>query len=422
MTRLLVSSSPHIRQPDSVSRIMWSVVAALSPALIASGSFFGWRAFYVTGISVLTAVLCEAAVQKFLRKIPVTVSDGSAVVTGILVAFCLPPTAPWYVPAVGSAAAILIAKQAFGGLGHNIWNPALIGRAVVHWAYSADMNPSSYPMVRLADPSDGFLGRMGDFFRRFTVDVCAGSGSSDVVTSASPLRALKNIADGVDLNQMPVNVSSVNDYLQRTFEHGDRAFSSGTSLMDAFLGYLGGNIGEVSALLLLIGGIYLMVRGYVRWYVPAVYILTVAVLVAVLPIHVVGGDGQSSMVWAAAFRHNHDIALTWSGGNDLGSILPTVDLGTFWRYVGYHLLCGGLMLGALFMATDMVTSPLTRKGLVIFAVGCGTLTALIRLYGAYPEGVCYSILIMNTVVPLIDRWTKPRVFGAVKPKKEPKAA
>lgn len=399
MTRLTVSSSPHIRQADSVPHIMWSVVLALTPALIASGSFFGWRAFYVVGLSVLTAILCEAAVQKF-RKVPVTVSDGSAVVTGILVAFCLPATVHWYVPVVGSAAGILIAKQAFGGLGNNIWNPALVGRAVVHWCYSADMNPSSYPMVRLENPGEGFLGRMGDFLRRFAVD--AGTGSSpDVVTGASPLRSLKNIADGVDLNQAPVDVTSLAYDLDRPFEIAGRAIEGDTSLLDAFFGYIGGNIGEVSALLLLMGAAYLLARGYIRWYVPLLYIATVALLVAVLPIKAVGADGQSSLAWAAAFR----------SGTDIG-----------WRFVGYHVLCGGLMLGALFMATDMVTSPLTRRGLVVFAVGCGVLTALIRLYGAYPEGVCYSILLMNTVVPLIDRWTKPRVFGAVKPKKEPKAA
>lgn len=403
MTRLTVSSSPHIRQPDSVPQIMWSVVLALTPALIASGSFFGWRAFYVTGLSVLTAILCEAAVQKF-RKVPVTVSDGSAVVTGILVAFCLPPTVHWYVPVVGSAAAILIAKQAFGGLGNNIWNPALVGRAVVHWCYSADMNPSSYPMVRLDHPGQGFLGRMGDFFQRFTVDVCAGGDKivgPDVVTGASPMRALKDIADGVNLNQIPVDVTTVADHLPRQFQAAGQTFQDGSSLWDAFLGYLGGNIGEVSALLLLLGAAYLLARGYIRWYVPVLYVATVALLVAVLPIKVVGADGQSSLVWAAAFR----------SGADIG-----------WQFVGYHLLCGGLMLGALFMATDMVTSPLSRTGLVVFAVGCGLLTAFIRLYGAYPEGVCYSILLMNTVVPLIDRWTKPRVFGAVKSKKVPKAA
>ncbi|MBN2584424.1 MAG: RnfABCDGE type electron transport complex subunit D, partial [Planctomycetes bacterium] len=163
-------------------------------------------------------------------------------------------------------------------------------------------------------------------------------------------------------------------------------------LWDAFWGNIGGNIGEVSALLLLVGVIYLVIKGYVRWYSPALYLGTVAVLAAVLPLPL--GPEGSRWVWAAALR---------AGGDGL-------------TYPLYHLVCGGLMLGSLYMATDMVTSPLTPKGQMIFAVGCGVLTVLIRLYGGYPEGVCYSILLMNTAVPLIDRWTRPRVFGTVEKK------
>lgn len=395
MSQLTVTSSPHIRHPDSVPKIMWSVLLALTPVLVASGSFFGWRAFYVTGLSVLTAVVCEAAVQR-LRRVTVTVSDGSAVVTGILVAFCMPATVPWYVPVVGSATAILIAKHCFGGLGNNIWNPALVGRAIVHWCYAADMNPSSYPMARLSSPGEGFGGQMLDFFRRMAVDVCAqgtgGAPAVDVVTGASPLAAMKEIATG------QMDVAAVAESLPREFQASTGTIEGGTSLANAFLGYLGGNIGEVSALLLLIGAAYLVIRGYVRWYVPTLYIGTVAALVAVLPISVAGADGETSLVWAAAWQN-----------------------GALWQFVGYHVLCGGLMLGALYMATDMVTSPLTGRGQVIFAIGCGVLTVLIRLYGGYPEGVCYSILLMNTTVPLIDRWTRPRVFGAV-PKQKEKAA
>lgn len=394
MSQLTVTSSPHIRHPDSVPKIMWSVVLALAPALVASGSFFGWRAFSVTGLSVLTALLSEAAVQR-LRKIPVTLNDGSAVVTGLLVAFCMPATVHWYVPVVGSAAAILIAKHCFGGLGNNIWNPALVGRAIVHWSYAADMNPSSYPMARLNNPGEGFSGQMLDFFRRMAVDVCAqGAGGTpgvDVVTGASPMAAMKEIATG------QAGLNAVADNLPRAFQSSAGPIAGGTNLSNAFLGYIGGNIGEVSALLLLLGAAYLIVRGYVRWYVPTLYIGTVAALVAVLPISVAtgGADGQTSLVWAAAWQN-----------------------GALWQFVGYHVLCGGLMLGALYMATDMVTSPLTGRGHVIFAIGCGVLTVLIRLYGGYPEGVCYSILLMNTTVPLIDRWTRPRVFGARLKKKE----
>ena len=391
MSTLTVTSSPHIRHGDSVPRVMWSVVLALTPALVASGSLFGWRALAVTGLSVLTAVICEALAQR-LRRQPVTVSDGSAVVTGILVAFCMPPTVRWFVPVVGSATAILIAKQCFGGLGHNIWNPALVGRAIVHNCYPADMNPSEYPLVKLADPGQGVLGTLGNLVRRFTVDVAAvadTTASADVLTSASPLKVMKQVAEGT------THLDAVGNHLTAA-----GAFSHPVGLWDAFLGNIGGNIGEVCALLLILGAVYLVIRGAVRWYVPLLYIGTVAILVAVLPIRQGPGD-PAVWQWAAAFR----------AGADLG-----------WRAVGYHVFCGGLMLGALYMATDMVTSPLTRRGLVIFAVGCGVLTALIRLYGGYPEGVCYSILLMNTAVPLIDRWTRPRVFGAVPAKKQPKVA
>jgi len=381
MTRLAVSSSPHIRHPDSVPRIMWSVVAALTPALLLSGYLFGYRAYLVTALSVATAVACEALVQKF-RKVPVTVGDGSAVVTGLLVAFCMPATVRWFVPVVGSAAAILIAKQCFGGLGYNIWNPALVGRAVVHTSFAVDMNPAEYPVVEINPSGDTFAARVADFFRHFTVDVgtVASDGPPvDAVSGASPMAVLKK-----GLAQPDSVAASLTDQFSGVLD------GQAPSLWDAFWGNIGGNIGEVSALLLLAGAVYLVVRGYVRWYVPVLYLGTVALLASVLPLPL--GSGESKWVWAAALQ---------AGGAGL-------------KFPLYHLLCGGLMLGALYMATDMVTSPLSRKGQIVFALGCGLLTALIRLYGGYPEGVCYSILLMNTATPLIDRWTRPRVFGTGK--------
>lgn len=395
MTQLRVTSSPHIRQTDTVPKIMWSVVAALVPALVASAWFFGWRAWYVSGLSIATALVAEAAAQK-LRKQPVTIGDGSAVVTGVLVAFCMPATVRWFVPVVGSATAILIAKHAFGGLGSNIWNPALVGRAIVHNAYPTDMNPSGYPLVRLAEPGEGPLGFITDFFRRLAVDVTAtapdGSGvAPDVITGASPLRALKEVADSGAVSPSAVagglNVPG--------FQAADGVeFTRSISLLDAFFGNIGGNIGETCALLLIVGAVFLVARGYVRWYVPVLYLATVAALAGMLPLKVPaagGAEGEAAWAWLAAFADSPQTGV---------------------RYISYHLYCGGLMLGALYMATDMVTSPMTRKGLVIFAIGCGVLTALIRLYGGYPEGVCYSILLMNTAVPLIDRFTRPRPFGA----------
>ncbi|NIA21518.1 MAG: RnfABCDGE type electron transport complex subunit D [Anaerolineaceae bacterium] len=384
MTRLAVSSSPHIRHPDSVPRIMWSVAAALTPALLLSGYLFGYRAYLVVALSVLTAVVCEGLAQRF-RKVPVTVGDGSAVVTGLLVAFCMPATVRWFVPVVGSAAAILIAKQCFGGLGYNIWNPALVGRAVVHTSFAVDMNPSEYPVVQISPSGHTLAARVTDFFRHFTVDVGTfGSDGSatDVVSGASPMAVLKKGLAAPD---------SVAASLTEQF----RSVLDGRapSLWDAFWGHIGGNLGEVSALLLLAGVVYLVLRGYVRWYVPVLYLGTVALLASVLPLPLGSlASGESKWVWAAALQ---------AGGAGL-------------KFPLYHLVCGGLMLGALYMATDMVTSPLSRKGQIVFALGCGLLTALIRLYGGYPEGVCYSILLMNTAAPLIDRWTRPRIFGTGK--------
>jgi len=341
---LVVGHWPHLRAADSIPKIMWSVVAALLPVLVASGYFFGIRAYMHVGLAVATAVATEAIIQR-LRKVPVTVGDGSAVVTGLLVAFCLPAQARWFVPIVAAFVAIAIAKHCFGGLGCNIWNPALVGRAFVHFSFP-EMNVSSYPLLT----GQHFLGNVGTFISGVPEGV-------DAISGASPMAHLKAIATA----------------------HGDAAtVLSGKlpGLWDMAVGQIGGSIGETSALLLLLGAIYLIYKGWVRWQVPLAYLATVA-------------------AGAAAFA-------LWKA--DLGA-------GLAGRFVAYHLLGGGLVLGALFMATDMVTSPLMNKGLWIFGFGCGALTILIRLYGGYPEAVCYSILLMNTTVPLIDRWTQKRIFG-----------
>ncbi|MGB2753826.1 MAG: RnfABCDGE type electron transport complex subunit D [Phycisphaerae bacterium] len=347
--RLFVGHWPHLRARDSVPKVMWSVVAALVPALVASGYFFGLRAYLHVGLAVATAVLTEALIQR-LRKKPVTVGDGSAVVTGLLVAFCLPAQARWFVPIVAAFVAIAIAKQCFGGLGANIWNPALVGRAFVHVAYPTDLNPSAYPVVNSFSANVGTVGH--------------AAPAIEAVSSASPMAHLKAIATG------QTDAASV---LSEKLP----------GLWDMLLGHIGGSIGETSALLLALGALYLIYRGWVRWQIPVAYLATVALGALALPLRFEAG-------WHPILTASPDLAA---------------------RYVTYHLLGGGLMLGAFFMATDMVTSPLTNKGMLLFGFGCGALTILIRLYGGYPEAVCYSILLMNTTVPLIDRWTQPRIFG-----------
>lgn len=311
-SRFLVSSSPHIRSGESTRRIMMDVAIALLPALFSGIWFFGLRALWLTLVAVGFAVASEIVMQKVMKR-PVTISDFSAVVTGLLIAFNVPATLPLWMVAIGAMFAIVIAKQCFGGVGHNFINPALAARAVLLASWPVDMTSWVKPGI-------------------------------DAVATATPLALIK----GTEV---------VNQVLP--------------NLTDLFIGNVGGCIGETSALALLLGGLYLLYRRVINYRIPVVYISTVGIL-----------------------------AFVFSGFN--------------LSYVPYHILAGGLLLGAIFMATDYSSSPMTAKGQVIFAVGCGLLTAVIRFYGGYPEGVSYSILLMNIATPLIDRFTLPRKFGGVK--------
>ncbi len=305
--RLIASSSPHIRTNETTQSLMLDVIIGLLPALVASIFYFGFNSLVLTVAAVAAAVVTEYACEKIMKK-PVTVRDLSAVVTGMLLAFNVPASAPWWVPVMGSVFAIAIVKQIFGGIGFNILNPALAGRAFLTSSWSAHM-------------TGGFIDPI-----------------TDAVSSATPLTMIKN---GAAVDKLP-------------------------SVLDMLLGNIPGVIGETSAILIILGGIYLIYRGTIKWIIPACYIGTVAVL-----------------------------ALIFDGG----SLLP------------YHLFGGGLMLGAFFMATDYATSPVTDKGKIIYAVGAGALTMMIRKIGGYPEGVSYSILLMNVVTPLINKYVAPKVFG-----------
>ncbi len=331
-TPLIVSASPHVYDVESIPKIMWAVILSLMPAGIAGIFFFGYYCLYVVFLSCIAAVSAEIGIL-LLRKQPVvnTIKDGSALVTGILLAYTLPPSVPWYAPVVGSFFAIAIVKHAFGGLGNNIWNPALAARAFLQVAYPAVIN-SDWRTLHYG---------IGNLVHSITRSDLEGN-LIDAVTRATPLAK----------------------------EAGAESYHFAQLLM----GNVPGCIGETSVIALLLGGAYLIYKRYVHWYVPVYYIATVFVMVLVLPPRV---------------------ATPWANN-------PF-----------YHIFAGGLFLGAFFMATDMVTSPLTKRGLVIFAVGAGALTALIRFYSGYPEGVCYSILLMNTATPLIDRYTKPRLYGTI---------
>jgi len=315
-----ISTSPHIRADASISKIMWTVSLALTPAAIFAIYHFGTPALIVILAGSLSAVVFEYIVQK-LRKKTITISDGSAFLTGFLLSMCLPPSIPPYMAIIGSFIAIVIAKHSMGGLGYNIFNPAHIGRAALMVSWPVAMTT----WTNL-------------------------SGKVDAVASATPLNILK----------------------QQGYTNLVHTFGSVPQMYKAmFFGARNGSIGETSTILLILGGVYLIYKGYANWVVPVFMIGTVGIL-------------------------------TWVCG-------PT---GLFTGDPIFHMMAGGLIIGAFFMATDMVTIPITKKGQVVFAIGAGALTVLIRLKGGYPEGVCYSILLMNAVSPLIDRFMKPVKFGA----------
>ncbi|OFK79764.1 RnfABCDGE type electron transport complex subunit D [Fenollaria massiliensis] len=304
-----VSLAPYLRSKSTTQKMMLDVIIAMLPALAASIYFFGMNALMLTVVSVISCVVAEVFMQKLFKK-KVTVSDLSAVITGILLAFNLPASAPWWMPVFGGFFAICIVKQIFGGIGSNFMNPALAARAAIM---------ASWP------------GLITNYI------------TPDGVASATPLQLMKAGTTG----ELP-------------------------SLMDMAIGNIGGVIGETCSILLVLGGIYLIVKKVIDWKIPCLYILTTTVLLAAFGVDI--------------------------------SLLP------------YHILGGGLILGAFFMATDFVTCPVTPNGRIIFAIGCGIITAIIRVYGGMAEGVSYAIILMNTATPLIESLTTPKVFGEVKSK------
>ncbi|MDA8156483.1 MAG: RnfABCDGE type electron transport complex subunit D [Actinomycetota bacterium] len=336
--QFIVSVSPHIRSDVTVARIMWSVSISLLPALGMGLYFFGPRALAVVATCVVSCLVFEAGMQKWMGK-PVTISDGSAFLTGLLLGMNLPASL-WsfnpfliHLPILGSFFAIVITKVLFGGLGYNIFNPALIGRAflLISWPRA---------MTTWLKPTAGLLGM-------------------DAQTTATPLGILKE--DGVG-KLMEVFGTRTNLYTQ------------------LFLGHRAGSIGEVSVIALLAGGLFLLYKRYITWHIPITFLATVAILTWIFG----GKDPQTGRMVLFA-------------GDPL-----------------MHLLSGGLMLGAFFMATDYVTGPSLRAAQVLFGMGCGILTSIIRLVGGFPEGVMFAILLMNCFAPLLDRVIKTSPFGTVK--------
>ena len=322
---------PQVRAKRGTREIMLDVIIALLPALCVGVWQFGAQALIPLAVSIVSCVFFEWAYRKLLKK-PQSIGDLSAVVTGMLLAFVCPPTLPYWMIIIGAFFAIVVVKQLYGGIGCNFLNPALAGRAALLASYATAMTTWAVPMSKLS----------------------AFGSNADAVTSSTPLAMMKN---------------------------GDFATLTSTySVVDMFLGRVGGSLGEVSALMLLLGGVYLVIRKVISWHIPVAYIATVAILTLIAaPAGISGVD-----------------------------------------YMLYNVFGGGLMLGAIFMATDYATSPVTKPGQLIFGLGCGLLTCFIRRFGSYPEGVCYSILIMNCTTWLLDKYIRPTIYGA--PKKEKKEA
>jgi electron transport complex protein RnfD len=349
-----VTVSPHLHEGSNTARIMISVILCLLPAGAWGVFLFGLYSLYVILASVAACVLTELIITRLLGRF--TLNDWSAVLTGLLIGYNMPPSVPLYIPVIASVFAIAVVKMAFGGLGHNWMNPALAGRVFVTFSWTGFMTTWKTPLT----------------------------WSADAVTSATVLGFVKaGLVDFEGTVRGPVEFLASKGYpigkLPAFLAPLGRLFSGRYGAL--FLGNIPGCIGEVSALLLLLGSIYLFVKKIITWEIPVSYIGTFAL-----------------MIW-------------FLGGRPFGGAVFTGD-------VLFHLLAGGLMLGALYMATDMVSSPLTSKGMIIYGVGAGFLTFLIRIYGSFPEGVSLAIIIMNMFVPLINRATRPVVFGYVKEGKE----
>ncbi|PHS51907.1 MAG: Na+-transporting NADH:ubiquinone oxidoreductase subunit D [Lutibacter sp.] len=324
---IVISASPHLHSDRTSKKLMYDVVIALIPAFLVSLYVFGIRALIVTAVAVVSCLLFEYLIQKYLLKAEVTIGDGSALITGILLAFNLPSGLPIWMIIVGSLVAIGVAKSSFGGLGFNIFNPALVGRVFLLVSFPVQM--TMWPTA-----------------------VENNTTIADAVTGATPLGLIK---EGLMFGETMADIST-----------------KIPSTMDLFLGITGGSLGEMSAIALLIGGLYLIIRKVISWHIPVTMLVTMGVMTGVF--WLIDPEQYASPV--------------------------------------IHLLTGGALLGAFFMATDLVTSPMTKKGMVIFAIGIAVITIVIRLFGAYPEGISFAILIMNAFVPLINSSFKPRRFGS----------
>lgn len=332
MNMFTISGSPHVHGEENVKKIMYTVVYALVPAMLVSIYFFGLDSIRVLLISVMACLFFEWVIQKYLIKGPITINDGSAVVAGLLLAFNIPANIPAYIIIIGALVTIGVGKMSFGGLGKNIFNPALVGRVFMLVSFPVQM--TTWPLPK---------------------PLFGGGAITDAITGPTALGILKEgIGAGKTIDQIMADPNM-------------------PAYIDRLTGNMTGSLGEMSAIALILGGIYMVIRKVIDWQVPVAIIATVFVFAGIF--HLV--DPQ----------HYID---------------PT-----------FHLFTGGLMLGAIYMATDMVSSPMNMMGKMVYAIGIGLITIVIRLWGAYPEGISFAILIMNAFVPLLNNSFKPKRFGAM---------
>ena len=327
MKKLLVSPAPHMHGDDSTKKLMRDVIIALMPAFVVSVYFFGFSAIILTAVAVVSCILLEYIIQKYIMKTKVLISDSSAALTGLLLALNLPPSAPWWIAVIGAVVAIGIAKMSFGGVGQNLFNPALVGRVFLLISFPVIMTDWSLPVSWFHEGVDAYTG----------------------ATALSLIKA--GLANGLTVDEI---------IAQNGFTYFEMLFAR-----------IGGSVGEISAFALIAGMLYMLVRKVIRPHIPLSIIITVVVF--------------SGIFWIADPAHYTD---------------PL-----------FNILTGGILLGSIFMATDYVTSPMSSRGMILFGVGIGVITVLIRNFGSYPEGISFAILIMNATVPLINRYFKPEKFG-----------
>ncbi len=346
---LYVSPAPHITHKDSVPKIMWIVFISLLPAAIWAVYYFGLPALKVIIASIFSCLITETLLN-IIRKQPLSIKDGSAAVTGLLLAFTLPPQLPIYIPITAGVFGIGIAKQLFGGIGYNVVNPALAGRVFVMFSWLEPMTASNY----------------------FFTKTSAAISKISAISSATPLTLIKNMKKLMVATKKTPEITNKLNAITKSIP----------KMEDLFFGKVGGSIGEVSALFILIGGLWLLKRKYITWHMPVSFI-------------------------GSVFLFGFLFAL----GNDVIMFPNYTDFYNYLYYAGIHVFGGALFLGAIYMATDMVTTPLAYKGHLIIGIACGFLTFVIRVYGGYPEGVMFAILLTSLFTPLIDRYTKPKIYG-----------